>query len=324
MIGNKTFYQNAMENEPEKNVVNHKKNNNKNYVKNLDFTKKDDLNQYLEVYLPKFGENYELLEHIGNGSTGYVYKGKIKNHKTNQLFSFKFCLNKRDKKSNYHEIINQKNLHHISIILSETFINYLAKPILEALNHMHKFKLVHMDIKKGNIILDSELNPKLIDFSSTVSFEKSKPNETIKLPLIGTGRYMAPEILNEKKIEIKYAEKIDVYSLGVTLYNLTFGCYPYDLNKAKGNDYEKIKQKVNNNNLIFPTGFYISDKYKNFLTNILEKDYKKRYNIKEALEDQWIKGWDIINEEKENIGILENFIIELISDNIREFNLYIK
>ena len=60
------------------------------------------------------------------------------------------------------------------------------------------------------------------------------------------------------------------------------------------------------------------------MTNILEKDYKKRYNIKEALEDQWIKGWDIINEEKENIGILENFIIELISDNIREFNLYIK
>ena len=361
MIGNKTFYQNAMENEHEKNVVNHKKNNNKNYVKNLDFTKKDDLNQYLELYLPKFCENYELLEHIGNGSTGYVYKGKIKNHKTNQLFSFKFCLNKRDKKSNYHEIINQKNLHHISIneiyafikidnnnffsisalgkygdldnflkaflkraILSETFINYLAKPILEALNHMHKFKLVHMDIKKGNIILDSELNPKLIDFSSTVSFEKSKPNETIKLPLIGTGRYMAPEILNEKEIEIKYAEKIDVYSLGVTLYNLTFGCYPYDLNKAKGNDYEKIKQKVNNNNLIFPTGFYISDKYKNFLTNILEKDYKKRYNIKEALEDPWIKGWDIINEEKENIGILENFIIELISDNIREFNIYIK
>ena len=76
--------------------------------------------------------------------------------------------------------------------------------------------------------------------------------------------------------------------------------------------------------MIFPTGFYISDIYKNFLTNILEKDYKKRYNIKEALEDQWIKGWDIINEEKENIGILENFIIELISDNIREFNLYIK
>jgi serine/threonine protein kinase len=60
------------------------------------------------------------------------------------------------------------------------------------------------------------------------------------------------------------------------------------------------------------------------LKNILEKDYKKRYSIKEALEDPWIKGWNIINEEKENTGILENFIIELISDNIREFNMYIK
>lgn len=358
---NKIISQSKMQNEQGKNVVFHKKNNDKNYLKNLDFTKKDDLNLYLSVYPLKFGENYELLDYIGSGSAGYVYKGKTKNPKNKQLLAFKFSLKNKNKKSNYHEIINQKNLHHMSIneiyafikidnsnfftisalgkygdldkflkeslrrsILSETFINYLAKPILEALNHMHKFKLVHMDIKKGNIILDSELNPKLIDFSSTISFEKYQPNDTIKLPLIGTGRYMAPEILNAKEIEIKYAEKIDVYSLGVTLYILTFGCYPYDLNKAKGNDYEKIKEKVNDNNLTFPTGFYISDKYKNFLKNILEKDYVKRYSIKEALEDPWIKGWNIINEEKENIGILENFIIELISDNIREFNLYIK
>ena len=357
---NKIISQSTMPSKPEKNGVNHKKNNDKNYLKNLDFTKKDNLDLYLRVNLPKFDENYELLEHIGDGSTGVVYKGKTKNPKNKQLFSFKFFLKNRNKKSSYHEIINQKNLHHMSIneiyafikidnnnfftisalgkygdldnflkaflkrvILSETFINYLAKPILEALNHLHKFKLVHMDIKKGNIILDSELNPKLIDFSSTISFEKYKPIDTIKLPLIGTGRYMAPEILNTEEIEIKYAEKIDVYSLGVTLYNLTFGCYPYDLNKVKGNDYEKIKEKVNNNNLEFPNGYFISDKYKNFLKNILEKDYKKRYSIKEALEDPWIKGWNIINEEKENIGILENFIIELISDNIREFNLYI-
>lgn len=350
-----------MATELEKNVVNHKNNNDKNYLKNLDFTIKEDLNLYLRVFYPKFDENYELLAHIGSGSAGFVYKGKTKNPNNKQLFSFKFCLKNRNKKNSYHEIVNQKNLHHMSIneiyvfikidnnnfftisalgkygdldnflkvflkrsILSETFNNYLAKPILEALNHMHKFKLVHMDIKKGNIILDSELNPKLIDFSSTISFEKYKPNDKIRLPLIGTGRYMAPEILNAKEIEIKYAEKIDIYSLGVTLYNLTFGCYPYDLNKVKGNEYEKIKEKVNNEELVFPTGYYISDKYKNFLKNILEKDYKKRYNIKEALDDPWIKGWNIINEEKENIGILENFIIELISDNIREFNLYIK
>jgi len=357
---NKIITQSTMASKLEKNVVNHKKINDKNYFKALDFTKKENLNKYLDEYLPKFNENYELLENIGSGSAGYVYKGKTRNPKYGQLYSFKFCLSNKNKKNKYHEIINQKNLHYKYInqiyaffkitdndffivselgkygdlcnflknfvkrsILSETFINYLTKPILEALNYMHKFKLVHMDIKKGNIILDSELNPKLIDFSSAFSYEKMKPNDIIKLPLIGTGRYMSPEILNQKEIEVQYAEKIDVYSLGVTLYNLAFGYYPYDLNKVKGNDYEKIKEKVNNENLVFPTGYYISEKFKNFLKNVLEKDYKKRFSIKEALEDPWIKGWNIINEEKENIGILENFIIELISDNIREFNEYI-
>ena len=62
----------------------------------------------------------------------------------------------------------------------------------------------------------------------------------------------------------------------------------------------------------------------NFLANVLDEDYKKRYNIREALEDKWIKGWDIINEEKENNGINENFILKLINDNIPKFSNYIK
>ena len=68
----------------------------------------------------------------------------------------------------------------------------------------------------------------------------------------------------------------------------------------------------------------ISKKFENFLKNVVEIDYKKRYNIEQALEDPWIKGWDIIAEEKENTGIQENFIIRLISDNIPKFNEYMK
>ena len=57
---------------------------------------------------------------------------------------------------------------------------------------------------------------------------------------------------------------------------------------------------------------------------MLELDYNDRYSVKDALNDPWIKGWNIINEEKENTGIQENFIIRLISDNIDRFNQYIK
>ena len=208
--------------------------------------------------------------------------------------------------------------------LSETFVNYLAKPLLEALRYMHLKKLYHLDVKKGNIVLDYELNPKLIDFSSTFSFEKIKPEEKYSFYKIGTGRYMPREVLNGTNIEIKYGDKIDVYCLGITLYNLAFGSYPYGLNKVKGDDYNKIAEKLNNAKLEFPSGFEVSNLFKDFLTNILELDINKRYSIKDALNHPWIKGWDIIAQEKEDTGLQENFIIRLISDNIPKFNEYIK
>jgi len=278
-------------------------------------------------------------------------------------FKFFFQKNKKKKrnKSKYNEIIIQKKLHYKYIaqilafsklndedffsvselgkygnldnflhrylkrdILSETFINYIAKQILEALNYMHRKKLYHMDLKKGNIVLDSELNIKLIDYSSTISFGKENPNTLYVFPKIGTGRYMSPELMNRTNIEIKYGEKLDIFSLGVTLYNLAFGCYPYGLSNIKGDDYNQITEKLNNEPLEFPKNIEISRHFQNFLRKVLEKDYLKRYNTREALEDPWIKGWDIINEEKENTGILENFIIKLITDNIPKFNQYIK
>ena len=340
-------------------------NDNLDIYANSNFEELEVMQNFLENNNPEFIQNFELVEYIDSGSTGIVYKGKTKGTENNQLYSFKFCIQKNKKKNGnknkYQEVINQKKLHHKYIsqilafykinqndffsvselgkygnldnflhqllkrnILSETFINYIAKQILEALNYMHRNKLYHMDIKKGNIVLDSELNIKLIDFSSTISFEKQEPNSQMVFRMIGTGRYMPPEMLNETRIEIKYGGKLDIYSFGVTLYTLAFGCYPYGLSGIKGDDYTKIKEQLNKATLEFPKNIEISKSFQNFLRKVLEKDYLKRYDTREALKDPWIKGWDIINEEKENTGFQENFIIKLISDNIPKFNQYIK
>lgn len=335
-----------------------------NENENLDLTKIEYINQYLDKYLPSFKENFELTQYIDSGSTGIVYKGKSLPGKNNQFYSFKFCIRRKNKKhsgNKYHEVIHQKVLHHRNIAqilafykindsaffsvsefgkfgnidnflhnflkrnyLSETFINYLAKPLFEALLYMHRKKLLHLDVKKGNIVLDSELNPKLIDFSSTYSFEKIEPKKVVQFYKIGTGRYMPPEILKGADMQIKYGDKIDVYCLGITLYNLAFGTYPYGLNQVKGDDYNRIEETLNNAKLKFPNGFEVSNLFKDFLKNILELDIYKRYSVKDALNHPWVKGWDIIAQEKEDIGLQENFIIRLISDNIPKFNQYIK
>ena len=261
----------------------------------------------------------------------------------------------------HYEILNQKKLHHKNIsrmlafrkmnddnyfsvsefgehgnlndfihkflkknFVSETFVNYLAKQILEALNYMHQKKIYHMDINKHNIVVDNELNIKLINFSSTINFESHQPNDLLKLPIKGTGYFMPPEILKGEPIEIKYGTKVDLYSLGVTLYNLAFGSYPFDLDKVKKFDYDKISEHLDKTSLEFPEDIKISKKFENFLKNILEKDYLKRYSIKDAMNDPWIKGWDFINEEKENTKINYNFIVRLMYNHIHQFNEFIK
>ena len=209
-------------------------------------------------------------------------------------------------------------------ILSETCINYFAKPILESLHYIHRSKIIHMDIKQGNILVDSDLNPKLIDFSAACSYAEFDPEDIVKFPFIGTGKYISPEIIKREHMKIKYAEEIDIYSFGITLYTLAFDIYPYNLSDIKGKQYEKILEKIETEKLEFPKDIKISEKFKDFLTKVLEKDYRKRISIKEALNHPWIQGFQILNDEKHNIANLENFLIKLITNSIPKFNQYIE
>ena len=211
------------------------------------------------------------------------------------------------------------------IIISETTTNYFAKQILDGLEYLHKkCKIVHMDIKPGNIIIDSGLSAKICDFSVSCSYSNFEPENLVRFPFVGTGKFMPPEIIAKANMKIKEAEKIDIYSLGVTLYCLFYGKYPYNLDEIEGKDYDKILRQIQTKKLEFPEKRKISLKFKDFLGKCLEKDYKKRIGIREAFNHPWIKASKAIFDEKENLGCLENFLIKMITDNISNFNELIK
>ena len=327
------------------------------------YTKQENIEKYLKEQYPKFFENFELIEYIGKGSTGIVYEGKLKNNKRKQKFAIKFKIN-QDKKENSKETqeisilrkLYNKNLieifafikindyshfcvlelgNHGDIehfqkvllkrkVLSETCICYFTKQILEALEYIHKCKIIHMDIKQGNILVDSNLNIKLTDFSVSCSFASFHPEDLVKFPFVGTSKYMSPEIINRTHMKIKEASKIDIYSLGVTLYDLAFGEYPYKLKEVGSRDYDNILKNIQKEKLEFPEDRKVSELFKNFLGGLLEKDYTKRFNIAKALNHPWIKAAQIIYNEKENAYCNENFLINLITDNIHKFNNYLK
>ena len=208
--------------------------------------------------------------------------------------------------------------------LTESSLDYFGTQILKGLEHMHKCKILHLDIKPGNILIDSNLNAKLTDFSVSCSYAPFNPGDEARIPFAGTSKFMSPEILSRKNIKIRDCEKIDVYSFGVCLYYLFFGEFPYNLSQVKSKDYPEIIRKIEEEKLEFPKDSEASELLKDFLSKTLEKDISKRINIRQALNHPWIQGSSIIFDEKENVCNQENFLIKLITDNIPKFNEYIK
>lgn len=94
-------------------------------------------------------------------------------------------------------------------------VGYIAR-ICRALEYAHKNRVVHRDIKPGNIMVNSEGVVKVVDFgiARLVDFSRTHTNM-----MIGTPAYMAPELFRKKKAD----ERTDIWAAGVTFYELI--CY---------------------------------------------------------------------------------------------------
>ena len=206
--------------------------------------------------------------------------------------------------------------------LSESLICYILGGLAEAVYYIHTHnKIIHMDIKQQNIVIDDYLNIKLTDYSISINYRNLK---NISLPMIGTCYYMSPEVLKKETIPVNYASKIDVYSIGVLLYLLAFCDYPFKLKEVDNKNYAQILKNIQQYDLEFPTDMENSKPFLNLLRNCLNKDIKKRYDIYQLMNDPFVKGYQIILNEKEKLYNAGKFVIDLMVDNILNFNQYLK
>ena len=341
---------------------NNKINENKNEINYSKEDLKDIANftNFLKINNSNILDIIENFEFKDSGGESNAYKVDLKKCKKTCLL--KLIIKEKREKRNKNEIIIANKLKHKNIIdliyyspiqnsesdfilmeygqlgnlksflynvlkkyyYSESTLCYIAYQVLHGLKYMKKYKIVHYDIKPQNIIIDEELNIKLIDFSVSLDYNKIT-SDTIKLNLAGTNFYMPPEVINAELIELKNIHKIDIYSLGVLLYNFSFGCYPYSLTKEDSKQYDKIYEKIMNNNLeINNDNNEYSNFFIDFLKKLLEKDINKRINIEEALEHYWIKGASLLMDEKEKLFNAKSFLINLIMDHIYSFNNYLQ
>ena len=96
------------------------------------------------------------------------------------------------------------------------------------LNYLHSHKIIHRDLKPENLLISNRGNIKISDFGWAGIKEQAT---SLKSTYCGTFDYMAPEIMLNKPSN----EKIDVWAIGVLLYELTQGYPPF-----KGSDFNSF------------------------------------------------------------------------------------
>lgn len=106
-------------------------------------------------------------------------------------------------------------------VFEEKYIGVVAREVLAALLAVHKMGVIHRDIKAANILITHEGNVQLCDFGVAVQLTTTALK---RATIAGTPFWMAPEVIREGD---QYNVKADVWSLGITLYEIATGNPPY-------------------------------------------------------------------------------------------------
>ena len=165
--------------------------------------------------------------------------------------------------------------------LSESQSFKIFIQIVNAIYFLHKNNFIHRDIKPENILLFDKNIAKLCDFGWCVEF-KDEPRNTF----CGTTEYMAPEMLNEKN----YGKEIDIWSLGILLYEMLHGHSPFKPDKANFNDKDVIKNIIYQKNIKYKSS--LSKECIELMTHLIDKNIKRRYSLEDIINSKFVKKFE--------------------------------
>ncbi len=118
----------------------------------------------------------------------------------------------------------------------------IVRTIADALDHAHQAKIVHHDVKPGNILITSDHRAYLLDFGLAAYYDESASLQVLTQQgdLLGTPAYMSPEQAKGNRGD----HRSDVYSLGIVLYEMLTGTRPFDSGTPHGTIMMQISNEV--------------------------------------------------------------------------------
>jgi len=262
--------------------------------------------------MEKIGK-YKIIGELGKGAMGIVYRGvdpDINREVAVKLIRFDMVSEDSEKEDAARRFIREAqsagNLAHPNIITiyevgredNQTFIVMqcvdgeslkeaissgrkfsalevvdLMMCLCDALEFAHQNKIIHRDIKPGNILLDKQGRPYLVDFG-VARMEMSTMTQSGTI--VGTPSYMAPEQIQGIRVDAR----ADIFSLGVIIYEMLTGKRPFE-----GDHITTIVYKIMNEE---PTNIRemkrdLPEGFEQIIKKTLEKDANKRYQSCKAL-----------------------------------------
>ena len=163
---------------------------------------------------------------------------------------------------------------------------FYAACLFIILDTLHVSSLIHRDIKPQNLIMESNGYIRLIDFSSCIKIKRSQPAKT----MIGTPLFIAPEVIIGKG----YNYKSDYWSVGIILYLLHYGEYPFG---GKATSPELVYKEILNKKLSFGNTDNPNKELEMLLSGLLKKKEKKRIgNIQSVYQMELFKEfkWELL------------------------------
>lgn len=201
-------------------------------------------------------DRYEILEKIGSGGMSDVYKAKC--HKLNRLVAIKVLKAEYTEDENFvskfkmeaqaaaglshpnivnvYDVVDEGELHYIVMELIEgiTLKSYIAKKghldvkesigiaiqVAQGIEAAHEQHIVHRDIKPQNMLISRDGKVKVADFG----IARAVSSQTLNSTVVGSVHYISPE-----QARGGYSDgRSDIYSLGITMYEMATGRVPFE------------------------------------------------------------------------------------------------